>query len=88
MHYLKHHPLVHQEMTQLVRQLDPGPQGIPLQIYCFSKDTAWISYEDIQADLFDRIIAMVPEFGLRLYQQPAGSDLARLAQAVPTGVGE
>ena len=81
---LRRHPLIHQTgHTLLVRQLPAGPQGIPIEIYCFSRDTAWISYEDIQADLFDRLIAMVPEFGLRLYQQPAGSDLAGLGPARP-----
>lgn len=83
---LRAHPQIYQEgHTLLVRQLAAGAQGIPIEIYCFSKDTAWISFEDIQADLFDRIIAMVPEFGLRLYQQPAGSDLERLAQGAPRG---
>ena len=65
--------------TLLVRQLPPGAQGVPIEVYCFTKDTAWVAYEDIQADLFDRILAMVPEFGLRVYQEPAGSDLAGLA---------
>ena len=75
---LRNHPEIHQTgHTLLVRQLAVGPQGVPIEIYCFSKDTAWINYEDIQADLFDRILAMVPEFGLRVFQEPAGSDLNR-----------
>ncbi|MFP6654457.1 MAG: mechanosensitive ion channel domain-containing protein [Myxococcota bacterium] len=75
---LRSHPEIHQTgHTLLVRQLDSGPQGVPIEIYCFSKDTAWINYEDIQADLFDRILAMVPEFGLKVFQEPAGSDLAQ-----------
>ena len=75
---LRSHPQIHQTgQTLLVRQLAPNAQGVPIEIYCFSKDTAWISYEDIQADLFDRILAMVPEFGLRVFQEPAGSDLAQ-----------
>jgi miniconductance mechanosensitive channel len=74
---LRSHPQIHQSgHTLLVRQLAAGSQGVPIEIYCFSKDTAWISYEDIQGDLFDRVLAMVPEFGLRIFQEPAGSDLA------------
>ena len=73
---LRNHPQIHQTgHTLLVRQLAPGAQGVPIEIYCFANDTNWIAYEDIQSDLFDRILAMVPEFGLRIYQQPAGSDL-------------
>ncbi len=79
---LRNHPEIHQTgHTLLVRQLNSGPQGVPIEIYCFSKDTAWINYEDIQADLFDRILAMVPEFGLRVFQEPAGSDLRRCQSA-------
>jgi miniconductance mechanosensitive channel len=73
---LRQHPQIHQTgHTLLVRQLPPGAQGVPIEVYCFTNDTNWIAYEDIQADLFDRILAMIPEFGLRVYQQPAGSDL-------------
>ncbi|MEM9174959.1 MAG: mechanosensitive ion channel family protein [Myxococcota bacterium] len=76
---LRAHPKIHQTgHTLLVRQLPAGPQGVPIEIYCFSNDTDWIAYEGIQADLFDRILAMVPEFGLRVFQEPAGSDLERL----------
>jgi miniconductance mechanosensitive channel len=78
---LRSHPQIHQSgHTLLVRQLAPGAQGVPIEIYCFSNDTAWVAYEDIQADLFDRILAMVPEFGLRVFQEPAGSDLQRLTE--------
>jgi miniconductance mechanosensitive channel len=74
---LRTHPLIHQSgHTLLVRQLAAGAQGVPIEIYCFTKDTAWVSYEDIQGDLFDRVLAMVPEFGLRVFQEPTGSDLA------------
>ena len=76
--YLKHHPNIRQDMTLLVRQREPGPQGLPLEIYCFTKTTAWADYENIQSDIFDHLLAIVPEFGLRVYQQPAGSDLASL----------
>jgi miniconductance mechanosensitive channel len=75
---LRSHPDIHQTgHTLLVRQLPPGPQGVPIEIYCFTRDTAWIRYEDIQADLFDRVLAMVPEFGLRVFQEPSGADLER-----------
>lgn len=76
---LRNHPNVHQTgHTLLVRQLSSGSQGVPIEIYCFSNDTDWIAYEDIQSDLFDRILAIVPEFGLRVFQEPSGADLAGL----------
>ncbi len=77
--YLKNHPKIHDGMTLIVRQLAPGPEGLPLEIYCFTNTTEWGVYEDIQSDIFDHLLAIVPEFGLRLYQKPAGSDLAALA---------
>ena len=80
--YLKHHPKIHKGMTLIVRQLGPGPEGLPLEIYCFTNTTEWAVYEDIQSDIFDHLLAIVPEFGLRLYQKPAGSDLANLVQTV------
>ena len=78
-HYLRNHPTIHQEMTLLVRQLQPGPQGLPLEIYCFSNDTDWGNYEGLQADIFDHLIASLPEFGLHAFQEPAGSDLKALS---------
>ena len=77
LHYLRNHPGVHDDFTLLVRQLQPGPEGLPLEIYCFTKDTAWARYEDLQADIFDHLFAVMHEFGLRAYQKPAGSDLTR-----------
>jgi len=74
--YLRQHPQIHQDMTLLVRQLPPGPQGIPIELYCFTNTTAWNDYEDIQADIFDHLLAIVPEFGLRLFQQPAGTEFS------------
>jgi miniconductance mechanosensitive channel len=73
--YLKNHPRVHQELIQMVRQLAPGPTGLPLEIYCFTATTAWVEYEGIQADIFDHLYAILPEFGLRVFQQPSGADL-------------
>jgi miniconductance mechanosensitive channel len=74
--YLKQHPKIRQDMTLLVRQLAPGPQGIPIELYCFTTTTAWGEYEDIQADIFDHLLAIVSEFGLRLFQQPAGTEFS------------
>ena len=76
--YLKNHPRIHKGMTLMVRQLSPGPEGLPLELYCFTSTTEWAAYEDIQSDIFDHLLAIVPEFGLRLYQNPAGSDFANL----------
>ena len=74
--YLRAHPRVRDDMTMLVRQLDPGATGIPLEVYCFTATTAWGEYEDIQSDIFDHLLAVLPEFGLRLFQQPGGADVA------------
>lgn len=79
--YLRHHPRVHQGMIQMVRQRAPTAEGLPLEIYCFTATTAWAEYEGIQADIFDHLIALMPEFGLRLFQRPAGADLAGLRPA-------
>jgi len=76
--YLKHHPKIHDGMTLIVRQLQPGTEGLPIEIYAFSNDTDWAAYEGIQADIFDHICAIAPEFGLRLYQKPAGADFTGL----------
>ena len=76
--YLKNHPKIDKGATLMVRQLGPGPEGLPLEIYCFTNTTVWAVYEGIQSDIFDHLLAIVPEFGLRLYQKPAGSDLANL----------
>ena len=76
--YLKHHPKIHDRMTLIVRQLQPGTEGLPIEIYCFSNEIDWAAYEGIQADIFDHIAAIGPEFGLRLYQRLAGADLAGL----------
>ena len=76
--YIEAHPDINQRMTRMVRVLDPTPQGIPIQVYCFTDTTAWLDYERIQGDVFDHLVTILPEFGLALYQQPAGSDLAAL----------
>ena len=76
--YLQNHPRIHKGMTLMVRQLGADAHGLPLEIYCFTNTTVWAEYESIQADIFDHLLAIIPEFGLRIYQQPAGSDLANL----------
>ena len=76
--YLRYHPQINQEMTLLVRQREPTPDGLPIQIYCFTSTTAWTEYEDIQSDIFDHILAIVTEFGLRVFQHPSGTDVRDL----------
>ena len=79
--YLKHHPKINQNMTFLVRQLQPTESGLPMEIYVFSSDKVWANYEAIQADIFDHILAVIPEFGLRVFQNPTGSDFSKLMSA-------
>ena len=76
--YLESHPQTHKGMTLLVRQLEPGPQGVAIEMYCFSNDTAWANYENFQADVFDHLIAILPDFGLKAFQSPGGSDFAKV----------
>jgi len=73
--WLRQRPDIHQDMTLLVRQMPPGPQGLPLEIYAFTNTTAWGAYEAIQADLFDFLLASVHEFDLELFQNPTGEDV-------------
>ncbi len=73
--YLKSHPDIQPNMTCMVRQMQTTSQGVPLEIYCFTRTTAWGDYERIQGDIFDYLLAVLPEFGLSLYQQPSGNDL-------------
>jgi miniconductance mechanosensitive channel len=73
--YLRAHPDIHKDMTLMVRQLQPGATGLPLEIYCFTNTTAWVDYEGIQADIFDHLYAIVREFDLRVFQEPTGQDL-------------
>lgn len=68
-HYLKNHPQINQDLTLLVRQLAPTEVGLPIEIYCFCKDKAWVNYEGIQADIFDHLFAMLPTFELEAYQR-------------------
>ena len=72
--WLRNHPAINKEMILLVRQLQPTQQGLPLELYFFSSDTAWITYEHLQAEIFEYLFAILPDFGLRAFQSPAGSD--------------
>ncbi len=76
--YLQENPKIHDDMTFLVRQLPPSPEGVPLEIYVFSNDIAWAAYEGIQGDIFDHLLAAIPQFGLRVFQNPTGMDFERI----------
>lgn len=76
--YLKNNPNINGNAPQLVRQLQPTDKGLPLEIYCFSSEKSWELYETIQSDLFDHILAVVPQFELRVFQDPSGDDFQKL----------
>ncbi len=82
--YLRAHPGVNQKMTIMVRQLQPGSTGLPLEVYCFTADTRWAVYEGVQADIFDHLLAVLPEFGLRVFQTPSGHDLRSAVARAPS----
>lgn len=81
--YLRAHPGIRKDMTFLVRQLAPTAEGLPLEIYVFSADTRWAFYEEIQSDIFDHLFAVLPEFGLRAFQSPAGRDMREIGRFAP-----
>lgn len=74
-HYLSHHPKVNQDMIMTVRQLQPTAQGMPIELYFFSADTAWLKYEHLQGEVFDHVLAMLHTFGLKAFQSPTGLDI-------------
>lgn len=76
--YLRSLAGINQEMMLMVRQLQPTEKGLPVELYFFSKVTEWTVYEKVQADVFDHVLAVIPEFGLRVFQNPAGSDVRDL----------
>jgi len=80
--YLRNNTNIHNELTFMVRQLDPTEKGLPIQIYVFSNDIDWIRYEEIQSDIFDHLLAVIPEFGLKIFQSPTGKDFGELGQKV------
>ena len=75
MYYLTHHPKVNQDMIMTVRQLQPTAQGMPIELYFFSANTAWLRYEHLQAEVFDHVLAMLHQFDLKVFQSPTGLDL-------------
>ncbi len=78
--YLRAHQGVHQGMPLLVRQLAPTSDGLPLEVYCFTNTVVWADYEGIQSDIFDHLLAILPEFGLRVFQHPSGADMREMGQ--------
>ena len=79
-YYLRHHPKVNQDLIMLVRQLQPTAQGLPIELYFFSANTMWVKYEGLQAEVFDHVLAVVHQFGLKVFQSPTGLDLKSLAK--------
>jgi len=77
--YINQHPGIQHEMTTIVRQLQPTEKGIPVEIYGFTSDKDWEAYENVQSDIFDHVLAVVPEFQLRVFQNPTGADFKKLA---------
>lgn len=86
--YLRNHPKINPDMTFLIRHLQPTENGIPVQVYVFSNDQVWANYEEIQADIMDHVLAILPFFGLRVFQAPAGADIAGAGQALQEGLSE
>ena len=82
--YLNRHPLVNKQMTIMVRHLAPTTQGIPLEVYCFSSDKRWAYYEEITADIFDHLIAALPYFDLKLFEEPSGDDILEVSKYLGT----
>ncbi|WP_301774836.1 mechanosensitive ion channel family protein [Pseudidiomarina terrestris] len=78
--YLENHPKVHQEMTLMARQLNPTSDGLPIEIYCFTNTIVWTEYEGIQSDIFDHLLSILPEFGLRVFQHPSGIDMREMTR--------
>ena len=74
--YLRHHPRVNRNLTVMVRQLQPTAQGLPLELYFFSDGTDWVPYEHLQSEIFEHVLAIMPVFGLRVFQAPMGTDFS------------
>lgn len=86
--YLRNNPKINKDLTFLVRHLALTSHGLPLEIYVFSADKVWANYEEIQADIFDHLLAIAPEFGLRIFQYPSGYDLQLRSIALERGTAE
>jgi miniconductance mechanosensitive channel len=78
--YLYQHPMVSKNLTFLVRQLQPTSTGLPIEIYVFCTSTAWAVYESVQSDIFDHVLAVIPEFELKVFQQPSGADISNIVK--------
>lgn len=85
--YIGSHPGINQDLFWAVRQLDPEPTGIPLQVYAYTRDTGFVAHENVQGDIFDHLITILPQFGLSLFQQPSGADLRTLGHVPPAITG-
>ncbi|WP_414650925.1 mechanosensitive ion channel family protein [Eoetvoesiella sp.] len=81
--YVKQNREIRQDMLLLVRMMEPDAQGIPIELYCFAANTAWVEYERIQGDIFDHLLAILPEMSLQLYQAPSGADFAQAWREAP-----
>ncbi len=81
-YYLENHPRVHKGLIRMVRQLSPDDRGLPLEIYAFVDNTQWVTYENVQADIFDHIFAVVDTFELRIFQNPSGNDMQLLGSSL------
>jgi miniconductance mechanosensitive channel len=79
--YLKNNPYIRQDLTMMVRQLQPTETGLPLEIYAFSKEQDWESIENIQSDIFDHVLAGIKFFDLELFQSPSGSDFHAISKS-------
>ncbi|MDP1931080.1 MAG: mechanosensitive ion channel family protein [Gammaproteobacteria bacterium] len=76
--YLRNHSGINQDLTLIVRQMAPTADGLPLEVYCFTNTVIWVEYEGIQSDIFDHLLAILPEFGLRVFQHPSGTDMREM----------
>ena len=83
--YLRSLPEVSKELVCMVRHLQPTDTGIPIELYCFSSNKVWVEYEGIQADIFDHVLAVIPEFGLSVFQNVSGADLKNIIIKLPAG---
>ena len=81
-YYLENHPRVHKGLIRMVRQLSPDDRGLPLEIYAFVDNTQWVTYENVQADIFDHIFSVVDTFELRIFQKPSGNDMQLLGSSL------
>ena len=82
-YYLRHHPKVNQNLIMTVRQLQPPSQGMPIELYFFSANTAWLKYEELQGEVFDHVLAKLHTFGLKVFQEPTGGDLRSIRGVFP-----